>query len=334
MSRARQRIVSAHVLLLVLVAGCGVLDKMKGGKGKDSGGADDAGTVATAVEDSGGATADTDSGGATADTDSGGASSSSSSGGTTEPEAANENDVARFPDETKVDNTQATILVPSANIRTAPLSGAIVASLKKGTAVTQIAQRDKNFLVVFPDPKDASRKLEGWVVQDAFKEPVNPDAGATIVTLNCPAGQQLLLSDVAFCGVVCKTQKECPANQDCKGTAQLIAKGKPSQTVSTCVAVHVSKPDAGAPPAVVDAGAPKVDAGAPKVDAGAPAAGGIEVPPGPGNACPVPYVFAPKTGKCHKPCVAGVNPAAVCGAARCTTKCGTAVPICSLTPCN
>ncbi len=99
MTRARQRIVSAHVLLLVLVAGCGVLDKMKGGKGKDAG-ADDAGAVATTVEDSGGATTDTDSGGAATDTDSGGASSSSSSGGTTEPEAANENDVARFPDET------------------------------------------------------------------------------------------------------------------------------------------------------------------------------------------------------------------------------------------
>lgn len=336
MTRTRTGFLAAHALVLLAVVGCGALNKKKGGV--DAGATtttEEAGTTATTTEDSGGAAAaDTDSGGATAatDTDAGSSSSSSSGGGSTEPQAANENDIARFPDETKVDNTQATILAPTANARTAPLSGAIVTQLKKGTAVTQIAQRDKSFLVVFADPKDSSKKLEGWVVQDSFKEQVNPDAGAAIVTLTCPPGQQLLLSDVAFCGIVCKTQKECPANQDCKGSAQLIAKGKPSQTVSTCVAVHVPKVvDAGAPPpAVVDAGAPKVvDAGGP-----APAAGGVEVPAGPGNACPAGYIFAPKTSKCHKPCVAGVNPAAVCGSARCTNKCGTTVPVCAMTVCN
>lgn len=333
MTRTRTGFIAAHALVLLAVVGCGALNKKKGGV--DAGATattEEAGTTATTTDEAGStATTDTDSGGGTvvADTDAA-ASGSSSSGGSTEPQAANENDIARFPDETKVDNTQATILAPTANARTAPLSGSIVTSLKKGTAVTQIAQRDKSFLIVFADPKDSSKKLEGWVVQDAFKEQVNPDAGATIVTLTCPPGQQLLLSDVAFCGIVCKTQKECPANQDCKGSAQLIAKGKPSQTVSTCVAVHVPKVvDAGAPPpTVIDAGAPKVDAGA------APAAGGVEVPAGPGNACPAGYIFAPKTSKCHKPCVAGTNPAAICGAARCTAKCGTTVPVCSLTVCN
>ncbi len=303
----------------ILLAGCGALKK----KGEDAG-------SSSAAQDSGESTTasgDDSGGGATATTEDAG------SGGTTATEslAANENDVSRFPDETKLDNVSKPIQNPAfGHARQSPPTGLEVATLKKGASVTQIAQKDKYFLSIFDDPKDATKKLMGWIYQDAFSPP--KDAGPPQNTnLSCPAPQVLLITDVAFCGVVCKDDKGCPAGNVCHGSANRLVKGKGMEAVSTCV--PAPKP----PPVVKDAGAPKpADAGTAVVDAGVappPAADagaaklGIEIAPT-GGKCPPTHLLVPKDGKCHAICAEGVSSAAICGSARCTKKCALAQPVC------
>ena len=87
--------------------------------------------------------------------------------------AANENDISRFPDEKKLDNVAGTIQRPT-NVREIPGIGKVVATLAKGGTVTEIAQRDTFFLVVFENPKD-QKKLMGWIGQESFTAQV--DAG-------------------------------------------------------------------------------------------------------------------------------------------------------------
>jgi predicted flap endonuclease-1-like 5' DNA nuclease len=87
--------------------------------------------------------------------------------------ATNENDVSRFPDEKKLENVAATIQRQT-NVREIPGIGKVVATLAKGGTVTEIAQRSTFFLVVFDNPKD-SKRVMGWVSQDAFT--AQADAG-------------------------------------------------------------------------------------------------------------------------------------------------------------
>lgn len=87
------------------------------------------------------------------------------------PEAANEADVTRYLDEVAVDHQAATIKAPKANALKATPKGDIVAALKKGDSVTELGEHNGYYRVVFADPKDASRKLEGWVVKFAFDDP-------------------------------------------------------------------------------------------------------------------------------------------------------------------
>lgn len=212
--------------------------------------------------------------------------------------ATNENDVARFPDETKID--KADTLKRPYNVREAPPAGAVVASLGKGAAVTQVASRGPYFLVVFDNPKAAGTKMMGWVHKDAFSA-VLQDAGPLV----CPTGEIALFGDTPFCGKLCSADKDCPTGQACKGQAnKLLASGKAGDGVTVCTAFVPH--DAGAPPAPTpDAGAPKpVDAGpAPAVDAGKPAPGPAQDVVAPTNgACPASFVLVKKTGKCHRVC--------------------------------
>jgi hypothetical protein len=307
-------------LSLQMVVGCKFLKKP---------GAEDAGTAAT-TDDAAVAEAVADDAAVAAptgtDTASGGTPSLSA-----DAKAANEDDVARFSNETKLDNVPASILAATANVRMSPPFGTIFATLKKGTEVKQIAQRDKYYLVTFNDPKDASRRVMGWTHTDAFTAQAVSDAGVNQLSITCTGNQQPLISDNAmFCGIVCKVDKECPVNHACKGSALLLGKDKKTSQVQTCAAVHTPTPiDAGAPAPKVDAGSPQVDAGAPKVDAGAPAAAtGNEVKPN-GTTCPANYLLVPRDGMCHRQCNAGVSSVGLCGADRCTAKCGTATPVCA-----
>ena len=214
-------------------------------------------------------------------------------------EASNEADVTRLPDETKLDHVAATTQIASSNVRKSPPSGAVITTLPKGTNVVEIAQHDKFFLVTFDDPKDATKKLEGWIVQDAFSTVPPKKKPASL----CPAGQTLLIADQDFCGHVCTSTKDCPTGQACSGQANTITlDGGLGQAVSTCTVVNL---DAGVV-AAVDAGVvAAVDAGTrPSIgglrlgvlDAGAAVPGqtipGIQQPPGAGGACPASFALA------------------------------------------
>ncbi len=230
--------------------------------------------------------------------------------------ASNEDDVARFPDETKLDDVAATFQ-KAYNVREAPPAGTIVAGLPKGTNVTQIASRTNYFLILFDDPAAAGEKKMGWVHADAFSATV-------IKEVKCPAGETALVSglEAPFCGKVCNVDTDCPGGQACKGSANKYVNGKAGAAVKVCTVFHPH--DAGAPPAPVatDAGLAtnvKKDGGLFIVtkDAGAPAP---PTPPVPAPnvivtapPCPVGFTSVAKTGKCHRQCAPGAAGVVVCG---------------------
>lgn len=252
------------------------------------------------------------------------------------PLASNSDDVARFGEETKLADVQGTVTSAMAYARESPPNGPLVATLLKGTVVTQIAQRDAYVLAVFTNPKNPSQKLMGWMFAPALggaAVPVmrsdasvvnRPDASIPVAPKTCSAGLTLVMVDLPTCAKICAEDKECPTGQACKGSANKIVNGKAGDGVTTCVVFHAH--DAGAPTptptAVKDASAPTPQ---PTADAAvAPAATGPEVAPS-GGKCPASYVLVAKDGKCHRDCTSS---AAVCGTARCTKKCGTTQSVC------
>jgi hypothetical protein len=157
-------------------------------------------------------------------------------------EAVNASEMTRYPDEKPVDHAPLTVAEQSANLRTqAGTAGDLVVVLKKGTEVQKLAEHGGFYLVLADDPKESSRKLMGWVSENAFEigpsrraepEPhgdggVAPhvaDAGTKPApgpakpldvhkeaNGGCPAGY-------AACGAVCRLT--CKADGDCGvGTA-------------------------------------------------------------------------------------------------------------------
>ncbi len=220
--------------------------------------------------------------------------------------ADNEDDIARFPDETKLDNVAASLLRPG-SVREAPVTGAVVTTLAKGASVTQLAQRDKYFLVVFPDPKNASKKTMGWLHQDAFSAVLSVLDGG-VKALTCKAPEIALWSDGPFCGRACTKDTDCATGQACKGSASKLKDGKIGDTTTVCTIFHPH--DAGAPKApAADAGTAG-DAGA-KADAAADAGTKPILPPltvdvdvvdPTNNLCPPAFQLVPKDKKCHRVC--------------------------------
>src|SRR4051794_30198816 len=118
---------TSFVTLIVLVAICSSCDLFKK-KGDDAGVADEAAAAAEVAE--------------------------AAPPPVAVAAATNENDISRFPDEKKLDNTAATIQRQT-NVREIPGIGKVVATLTKGGTVTEIAQRQQFTLVVFDNPKDS-----------------------------------------------------------------------------------------------------------------------------------------------------------------------------------
>ncbi len=227
------------------------------------------------------------------------------------PLAANEDDVVRFPDETAIANVAATAQ-RGYNVREAPLTGKVVGGLAKGQAATQLAKREKFFLVTF---ETGGQKLMGWIPEEAFSTAAIP---TVLVAPKCAAGETALYSDGPFCGRVCTKDSDCPAPTACKGNSNKWANGKAGAAVTVCTVFHPHT-DAGAPPpppATQDAGTtPKPDAGTTPAPADAgttptptPDAGGglgalipeddIVGPP-----CPLGFIMVNKDKKCHRLCL-------------------------------
>lgn len=268
--------------LLVAVPACDFI-KEKLGKGEEDAGDD--GAVAAADADASAAPAPTEDA----------------------PLATNEDDIARFPDETKLENVSATIK-RTFNVRDAPPAGTLVATVNNGQAVTQVASRleGKYFLITFDDAK-TSKKLMGWVHSSAF---VGAAVDAGIIEPKCATGEVALFGDTPFCGKVCEKDADCASGQACKGSAAKWNKGKAGDSVTVCTAVHVH--DAGAPAADAGGGGgglklvTTLDAGQTAVDAG----GGAKTIPTPktdivdavDGKCAPGFVIVKKDGRCHKLC--------------------------------
>lgn len=144
------------------------------------------------------------------------------------PEAKNKADVARFQNETAVADDEA----KPANVvyaKTSPKSGSIVATLKPGTDIHKHAEYQDCFLVTFPDPKDPSTTLMGWIEKSSFTyiapkaapkdasagDAAPADAGAPAPVdagpPKCAANEALVaLSPTnTVCKKKCKDDKEC-----------------------------------------------------------------------------------------------------------------------------
>jgi hypothetical protein len=220
--------------------------------------------------------------------------------------ATNEGDVARFPDETKLADVPA-VFLRSYNVREAPPAGTLITGLPKGTNVTQVASRDKFFLITFDNAKAPGTRLMGWVHKDAFSATL-VDAGIP----TCAVGEVLLVGDSPFCAKPCNTDGECPAGQACKGSGtRLLSSGKSGDNVQVCTVFHPHDAGAAPHPTVVDSGAPAVrDAGGGPavVDSGpgpTPTGPAADVVAAQGGACPANFVLIKKTNKCHRPCPGG-----------------------------
>lgn len=148
------------------------------------------------------------------------------------PTAKNVADVARFPagEAALVDDEQKTV-DHFVQARTGPKQGGVVARVKAGTDPFKIAEFQDSVLITFPDPKDATVTLMGWIPKDAFVVDVIRDAGpkdaskdAAVVALKdaavpvvvtgvkCAAGQEAV--DHIAATTVCR--KRCKVDQDCK----------------------------------------------------------------------------------------------------------------------
>lgn len=225
--------------LVLAVSNCGQLkEKLTGG-----------GTDASSAADATAAAADVDSAAQAAPT--------ATVAEETALKISNANDVARFPDETKLDNVVATF-EQTDKVREVPQTGKVVATLGKGTHVWKMAQRGQYFLVAFDDAKDPSSKLVGWVHQNAFTAAtVVADAGDAgsdggAKPLTCAKGETPLFSDSPFCGKTCKTDADCGTGSACKGIANKLVNGKAGDAVPICTMSVVH--DAGATATPGDAG--------------------------------------------------------------------------------
>src|SRR5262249_37358236 len=121
--------------------------------------------------------------------------------------ASNEGDIARFPDETAINQEKATFL-RGINVREAPPAGPIAGTLQKGTSVLEIAARGGFFPVLSASQKRPGPKAMGWVSRDAFSAVIQ-DAGPLV----CPTGEIALFGDTPFCGKLCTADRDCPASQ-------------------------------------------------------------------------------------------------------------------------
>lgn len=215
--------------------------------------------------------------------------------------ATNENDISRFPDEKKLDNVTATIQRQT-NVREIPGIGKVVATLAKGGTVTEIAQRNAFFLVVFDNPKDQKR-LMGWVGQESFTAQAVVDAGVKIPACNVP--ETVLISDQPFCGKVCNNDVDCPQGQACKGAANRFTGGKLGDAVQVCTVFTAPRPVAVADAAVAPPPPPPPPPAAPK--------------------CPAGQAFVAQDKACHVTCV---RPGTCPGAAPLCVACGALGNVC------
>jgi hypothetical protein len=142
------------------------------------------------------------------------------------PVAANDADVTHYPDQVAGTNeTLTTRMTVAARTEASATGGKLVTEVRAGTATQKLADHEGYELVTFPDPKDSSQTLEGWINKTAFAYvpvPVVHDGGPGPAPA-CTAGPSDIhqtngncAAPYAKCGAGCRLQ--CSKDSDCCGT--------------------------------------------------------------------------------------------------------------------
>ena len=165
------------------------------------------------------------------------------------PVAANDSDVTKYPDQNSDNMAPLTVhTFVHARTEASNTSGKLVAQLKAGQTVDEVADHSGFDLIVFADPNDATRKLEGWAPHTAFVAlpfhlldgggVVVTDGGTPVVADAGPgpgpapvAGYSCVKQTAGACpspytvsGAVCRLS--CSAPTDCKGPNPKCNSGK------------------------------------------------------------------------------------------------------------
>jgi hypothetical protein len=83
--------------------------------------------------------------------------------------AANEAQVTHYPDQNPdMREPMTTHVATSARSEASSVNGHLIAQLRAGVEADKLADHDGFDLVLFSDPQDATRKIEGWVPQGVF----------------------------------------------------------------------------------------------------------------------------------------------------------------------
>jgi len=199
-------------------------------------------------------------------------------------EASNELDVARYEDEVAVDHAPLKVKASTATAFRSYPKGDMVATLNHDDEVVELSERYGFYRITFPDPKDRSRKLMGWVARFAFEDAPTTKKKLTlprcVIGTGDPGTAVLVLEDPPRCAHVCKEAAECVASgRKCEARIVVPRSGDFASNPSYTTVCGAKPPDPNARPSLF----------------------GV---PAPGNGkCPRSYALAPKLGGfCYRSC--------------------------------
>ncbi|HEY2516713.1 MAG TPA: hypothetical protein VGI39_37845, partial [Polyangiaceae bacterium] len=134
-------------------------------------------------------------------------------------QAENKDQVKQYPDEYHFTPSRSAKMITgfSTQVRSSP-SGDAITTVETVDNVTEVARDAKGnyYLVLYPDPKDSSKQLAGWVYRSslentAWSQTTPPTGKALAATagakLACERGQNHLRTDRDFCAKTCKDDK-------------------------------------------------------------------------------------------------------------------------------
>jgi hypothetical protein len=158
--------------------------------------------------------------------------------------AENKDQVTQYTDMIRLAPTPGKIVTGlSTSVRGSP-RGQEVQIVETGMTVDVIGKRDDYYLVLYPDPRDATKQLAGWVYKDAVdaatwpgiveatklaeKEPGAPQNAKTAspAKLSCKTGERELRSQGDFCARECSKDDDCTKSPGglCDGVAYEVKK--------------------------------------------------------------------------------------------------------------
>jgi hypothetical protein len=179
--------------------------------------------------------------------------------------ATNAANVKQYPSETKLPAPlPAKLISTTAAVRISPQGGEQIQVVKHGMDVNVVAQDKDYYLVLYPDPKEASKQMAGWVYKDALDlsggalgakgekgeqgtagSAANAKTGATTkpagalgasAKLTCKTGEAHILTDRDFCATSCKDDKDCAKlGGVCDGDGKVVAASGATTNSRYCV---------------------------------------------------------------------------------------------------